>query len=84
MTLTGLIGWAIFGLLVGLVARFVMPGRDRAGCFLTMVLGIVGAVVGGWLGRFFGLYGSGDYEPVGFLMAVVGAIVVLAVLRLVR
>ena len=83
MTLIDLIGWAIFGLLVGLVARFLMPGRDRAGCFLTMVLGIVGAVVGGWLGRALGFY-SGESEPVGFLMAVVGAFVVLAVFKMIR
>jgi uncharacterized membrane protein YeaQ/YmgE (transglycosylase-associated protein family) len=77
----GIIGWIIFGLIVGLVAKFLMPGRDPGGFFITAVLGIVGAVVGGFLGRAIGWYGPND--PVGFVMAVLGAIVLLVVYRLV-
>ncbi len=77
----GIIGWIIFGLIVGLVAKLLMPGRDPGGFFLTAILGIVGAVVGGFLGRAIGWYGPND--PVGFVMAVLGAIVLLVVYRLV-
>jgi uncharacterized membrane protein YeaQ/YmgE (transglycosylase-associated protein family) len=71
--------WIVFGLVVGVVAKFVMPGRDPGGMILTIVLGIVGGVLGGWIGRILGLYRPG--EPVGFIMAVVGAILVLLIYR---
>ena len=74
-----IIGWILFGLVVGIVAKFLMPGRDPGGFVITASLGIVGALVGGFAGRLIGLYREGD--PVGFIMAVVGAIVVLAVYR---
>ena len=77
----GIIGWIIFGLIVGLVAKLLMPGRDPGGFFLTGVLGIVGAVVGGFLERAIGWYGPND--PVGFVMAVLGAIVLLVGYRLI-
>jgi uncharacterized membrane protein YeaQ/YmgE (transglycosylase-associated protein family) len=76
----GFIGWIVFGLIVGLVAKLVMPGKDPGGAIVTILLGIVGAVLGGFLGRQLGLYGPED--PVGFIMAVVGAIVVLAIYRM--
>jgi uncharacterized membrane protein YeaQ/YmgE (transglycosylase-associated protein family) len=71
--------WILFGLVVGVVAKFLMPGRDPGGFFITIVLGIVGAFVGGFVGRMLGWYRDGD--PVGFIMAVLGAIVVLAIYR---
>ena len=74
-----IIGWIVFGLVVGIVAKFLMPGRDPGGFVITASLGIVGALVGGFAGRLIGLYREGD--PVGLIMAVVGAIVVLAVYR---
>jgi uncharacterized membrane protein YeaQ/YmgE (transglycosylase-associated protein family) len=73
--------WIVFGLVVGAIAKLLMPGRDPGGFILTIVVGIVGALVGGWLGRAMGLYREG--EPVGFIMAVVGAIVLLGLYRLV-
>jgi len=73
--------WIVFGLVVGLVARLIMPGPDPGGIILTVVLGIVGAMLGGWLGRVGGLYQAG--EAAGFIMAVVGAIIVLGLYRLV-
>jgi uncharacterized membrane protein YeaQ/YmgE (transglycosylase-associated protein family) len=76
----GVIGWIIFGLIVGLVAKFVMPGKDPGGILVTMLLGIVGALVGGFLGRALGLYGPQD--AAGFIMSVVGAIVVLGIYRM--
>lgn len=74
-----IIGWILFGLVVGIVAKFLMPGRDPGGFFITVLLGIVGSLVGGFLGRLVGWYGDGD--PVGFVMAVVGSIVLLAAYR---
>jgi len=74
-----IIGWILFGLAVGIVAKFLMPGRVPGGFFITALLGIVGALVGGFLGRLLGWYGDGD--PVGFVMAVVGSLVLLAAYR---
>ena len=72
--------WIVFGLIVGVVAKFVMPGRDPGGMIVTIVLGIVGAMLGGWIGRALGMYQVG--QPVGFIMAVIGAVVILAIYRL--
>jgi uncharacterized membrane protein YeaQ/YmgE (transglycosylase-associated protein family) len=71
--------WILFGLVVGVVAKFIFPGRDPGGIVLTIALGIVGAIVGGWLGRVMGLYRQG--ELAGFIMAVVGALVILGLYR---
>jgi uncharacterized membrane protein YeaQ/YmgE (transglycosylase-associated protein family) len=76
----GLIGWIFFGLVVGVIAKLVMPGRDPGGLIVTILLGIVGAVLGGYVGRALGLYGPQD--AAGFLMSLVGAIAVLTVYRL--
>jgi uncharacterized membrane protein YeaQ/YmgE (transglycosylase-associated protein family) len=76
-----IIVWIIFGLVVGVVAKFLMPGNDPGGFILTIVLGIVGALLGGWIGRAVGMYQPG--QPAGFVMSVVGAIVLLALYRLV-
>lgn len=73
--------WIVFGLVVGIVAKFVMPGPDPGGIVLTICLGIAGAVLGGWIGRMLGLYRPGD--AAGFIMALVGAIAILALYRLV-
>jgi uncharacterized membrane protein YeaQ/YmgE (transglycosylase-associated protein family) len=75
----GILGWILFGLIVGAVAKLLMPGNDPGGIIVTMLLGIVGAVVGGWLGRAMGFYGPND--PAGFLMSLIGAIALLAVYR---
>jgi uncharacterized membrane protein YeaQ/YmgE (transglycosylase-associated protein family) len=76
----GILGWILFGLVVGAIAKLIMPGRDPGGFVVTILLGIVGALVGGFLGRALGLYGPG--EPAGFLGALVGAIVLLLVYRM--
>ena len=75
----GILGWILFGLIVGAVAKLLMPGNDPGGIIVTMLLGIVGAVVGGWLGRALGFYGPND--PAGFLMSLVGAVALLAMYR---
>jgi uncharacterized membrane protein YeaQ/YmgE (transglycosylase-associated protein family) len=76
----GIIGWIFFGLIVGIVAKFLMPGRDPGGFIVTALIGIVGALVGGFLGRALGLYREDD--PVGFVMAVIGSIVLLLLYRM--
>jgi uncharacterized membrane protein YeaQ/YmgE (transglycosylase-associated protein family) len=77
----GVLGWILFGLVVGVIAKLLMPGRDPGGMIVTIVLGIVGAVVGGFLGRALGMYGPN--EPAGFLMSLVGAVVLLAIYRMI-
>jgi uncharacterized membrane protein YeaQ/YmgE (transglycosylase-associated protein family) len=75
----GWIGWIIFGLIVGIVGKFLMPGRDPGGFIVTILLGIAGALLGGFIGRALGFYNEG--EPAGFIMAVIGAIILLAIYR---
>jgi uncharacterized membrane protein YeaQ/YmgE (transglycosylase-associated protein family) len=76
----GILGWILFGLIVGALAKLVMPGRDPGGIIVTMLLGIAGAVLGGFVGRAMGLYGPG--EAAGFLMSFVGAVLLLALYRM--
>jgi uncharacterized membrane protein YeaQ/YmgE (transglycosylase-associated protein family) len=76
----GIVGWIIFGLIVGALAKLVMPGRDPGGCLVTIVLGIAGAVVGGFIGRSLGFYGPS--EAAGYLMATLGAVVLLGAYRI--
>jgi uncharacterized membrane protein YeaQ/YmgE (transglycosylase-associated protein family) len=75
------LGWIVFGLVVGIVAKLLMPGRDPGGIVITMLLGIIGAVVGGFIGRAMGFYGPN--QAAGFLVSVVGAIVLLVLYRVV-
>jgi uncharacterized membrane protein YeaQ/YmgE (transglycosylase-associated protein family) len=72
-----MIGHAIFGLIIGLLARAVMPGYHHIGLIMTMILGLVGAWLGGLIGRILGMYRDG--HPAGFFMAFLGACVVLFV-----
>ncbi|MES2803241.1 MAG: GlsB/YeaQ/YmgE family stress response membrane protein [Bdellovibrionota bacterium] len=75
----GIIATVIIGFIVGIVARFLKPGEDKAGWIMTTVLGIIGAFVGSFLGQAFGIYGPN--EAAGFIGAVVGAILVLALVN---
>ncbi len=77
----GILGWIVFGLIVGAIAKLVMPGKDPGGIIVTIALGIAGALVGGYLGRAMGWYGP--EEAAGYIMAIVGAIVLLFLYRLV-
>ena len=77
----GILGMILFGLIVGVVAKLLMPGRDPGGFIITALIGIAGAMVGGFMGRAMGLYGPND--PAGFFMSLVGAVVLLALYRLV-
>ena len=75
----GILGWILFGLIVGALAKLVMPGKDPGGIIVTMLIGIAGAVLGGFLGRSLGWYGEG--EAAGFVMSFVGAVALLALYR---
>jgi uncharacterized membrane protein YeaQ/YmgE (transglycosylase-associated protein family) len=68
-----IIGWILFGLVVGIIGKLLMPGRDPGGFVITILLGIAGALLGGFVGQALGLYEPG--EPAGFIMAVLGSIV---------
>lgn len=78
----GIIGWIIFGLIVGVIAKLVMPGKDPGGVIVTILLGIAGAVLGGFLGQLAGLYGPGD--AAGFIVSILGAILLLFLYRKLR
>jgi uncharacterized membrane protein YeaQ/YmgE (transglycosylase-associated protein family) len=70
--------WILFGLVVGIVAKLLTPGRDPAGFVVTVLLGIAGSLLGGFLGRVIGLYPT--YESTGgFFMSILGAVILLAI-----
>ena len=75
-----MIGHAIFGLIIGLLARAVMPGRQHMGLILTMILGLIGAWLGGLIGRMTGMYKEG--HPAGWVMAFIGAVIFLFIYSL--
>ena len=77
----GWIAWIIIGALAGMIAKAIMPGRDPQGCIVTILLGIGGAVVAGWLGHMLGWYRGN--QGAGFIAAIVGAILILFVYRLI-
>ena len=87
-----IIGWIILGLIAGAIAKAIMPGKDPGGVFITIILGIVGALIGGFIARALLGYGSidstGEMAKPGFLMSlvlsVVGAIILLAGYRLIK
>ena len=74
------IGWIVFGLIVGALAKLVMPGRDPGGMIVTMLLGIAGALLGGFVGRAMGFYGPD--QAAGFLMSFLGAVILLVLYRM--
>jgi uncharacterized membrane protein YeaQ/YmgE (transglycosylase-associated protein family) len=75
-----ILGWILFGLVVGALAKLVMPGRDPGGIIVTILLGIAGAVLGGFVGRAMGFYREG--EPAGWVMAFLGSVLLLFLYRL--
>jgi len=83
-----IISWLIFGFVAGVIAKFLLPGRDPGGCIITALLGIGGAFVGGYIARYFGIAGgSRSIGDRGFFVqlgiAVLGSIIILAVYRLI-
>jgi uncharacterized membrane protein YeaQ/YmgE (transglycosylase-associated protein family) len=76
-----ILSWIVFGLIVGALAKLVMPGNDPGGIIVTILLGVAGALVGGLIGRALGFYGPD--QAAGYLMSIVGAVVLLALYRMV-
>jgi uncharacterized membrane protein YeaQ/YmgE (transglycosylase-associated protein family) len=76
----GIIGWILFGLVAGIIAKLIMPGKDPGGFIVTILIGIAGALLGGFIGRALGLYQQG--EGAGMMMSIVGAIALLGIYRM--
>jgi uncharacterized membrane protein YeaQ/YmgE (transglycosylase-associated protein family) len=74
-----ILSWILFGLVVGVIGKLLMPGKDPGGFIVTMLLGIAGALLGGFLGRMMGFYG--ENQSAGWLMSIVGAVILLALYR---
>ena len=77
----GILAWIVIGGLAGAIAKFLMPGKDPGGCIITILLGIAGALLAGFLGRAVGWYDPN--EGAGFIAAIVGAFLILLIYRLV-
>lgn len=80
----GFLSWILLGLLAGVLAKYIMPGKDGGGIIVTALLGIAGAFVGGWLGSFVGLGSTGEFSLGSLVTAVVGALVLLFVYNKVK
>jgi uncharacterized membrane protein YeaQ/YmgE (transglycosylase-associated protein family) len=77
----GIIGWIIIGGIAGAIAKMLMPGKDPGGCIITILLGVAGALLAGWLGKMIGWYDTN--EGAGFIAAIVGAFILLGIYRLI-
>lgn len=80
----GILAWIIFGLIIGLVARWIVPGSAPGGIIADIIVGIIGAFVGGWLYSLFGHAGVTGFNLPSMLCALIGAVVLLWVIRAVR
>jgi uncharacterized membrane protein YeaQ/YmgE (transglycosylase-associated protein family) len=79
--MTAILWTLIIGLIVGGIAKLLMPGRDPGGCIITILLGIAGAFIAGYLGRLVGWYQPG--QPAGFIASIIGAMILLLIYRLI-
>jgi uncharacterized membrane protein YeaQ/YmgE (transglycosylase-associated protein family) len=80
----GFIAWIIMGLIVGVIAKFLMPGKDPGGIFVTIILGIAGAFVGGLVGSTLGFGGISGFDLRSTVLAVIGAIILLVLYRIIK
>ncbi|EEQ09078.1 hypothetical protein ymoll0001_14250 [Yersinia mollaretii ATCC 43969] len=80
----GILSWIIFGLIAGILAKWIMPGEDGGGFIMTIILGVVGALVGGYISTFFGMGRVDGFNIGSFVVAVIGSLVVLFVYRKLR
>lgn len=84
MEAMGLLSWILFGLIAGAIAKLLTPGRDPGGCILTMIIGAVGALLGGFIASALGFGGISGFDLRSLLIAIVGAILLLVIYRAVR
>ncbi|WP_449533907.1 GlsB/YeaQ/YmgE family stress response membrane protein [Faecalibacter rhinopitheci] len=75
------ISWAIFGVIAGAIAKAIMPGSDPGGFWVTMLIGIIGAVLGGWISTLFLNYDPNNWSIGGFLVAIAGSLILLFIYR---
>jgi uncharacterized membrane protein YeaQ/YmgE (transglycosylase-associated protein family) len=75
-----ILSWIVFGIVIGAIAKLLMPGKDPGGFIITMLLGIAGALVGGFIGRAMGFYGPN--QSAGWIMSILGAVILLALYRM--
>lgn len=75
-----ILSWILFGLVVGVIAKLLMPGRDPGGFIVTILLGIAGALLGGFIGRAMGFYG--ENQSAGWIISILGAILLLVLYRM--
>jgi uncharacterized membrane protein YeaQ/YmgE (transglycosylase-associated protein family) len=80
----GILSWIVMGLIVGLLAKFIMPGKDPGGIIITILLGIGGGLLGGYIGTVLGLGTVSGFDLRSFLLATGGAILILIVYRAIR
>ncbi|MEQ5801289.1 GlsB/YeaQ/YmgE family stress response membrane protein [Halomonas sp. H10-9-1] len=80
----GVLAWILFGLIAGVLAKWIMPGKDPGGIIVTILIGIGGAFVGGWLGSMVGMGSMGDFSLGSFVTAILGALVLLFAYRMIR
>jgi uncharacterized membrane protein YeaQ/YmgE (transglycosylase-associated protein family) len=80
--MNGIISWIVFGLIAGAIAKFLTPGRDPGGCIITIIIGVVGALLGGWIATLLGIGGISGFDLRSFVIAVLGSILLLFLWRL--
>jgi uncharacterized membrane protein YeaQ/YmgE (transglycosylase-associated protein family) len=78
----GILAWILFGLVVGVIAKLLMPGRDPGGFIVTILIGIAGALLGGFIGRAVGFYGPN--QTAGWIISILGAVVLLLIYRMIN
>lgn len=84
MGVMGLLSWIVFGLIAGALAKIILPGKDPAGCFVTVAIGIAGALLGGFLATFLGFGGIAGFDPRSFAVAIGGSLLLLSLWRFLR
>jgi len=80
----GILSWIVMGLIVGVLAKLIMPGKDPGGITITILLGIAGAILGGYIGSVLGLGSGTGFNVTSILLAIGGAVVLLILYRLIK
>lgn len=79
----GLISWIVFGLIAGAIAKFIMPGKDPGGCIITMIIGVIGALLGGFIATALGFGGISGFDWRSLFIAILGALLLLFIWRMI-